>query len=128
MANNQFNNRMEYQQRESSGVSFHNAGFGLQLIDFKRSIKMAQAKMIWIICDILGIPITILGIVANIDNIKSAILAVLGIAYLMLRGYFYFVQKTQSVREKELDLWHKQMDKLERMDKMKIPQKPPRKP
>ncbi len=118
MANNQQLYRGEHKQRSGDGMAFHNSGINMQLFDFKRVNKMAQVKMIWLICDIFGIPITCLGIVANIDNIKSVILAILGIAYLMVRGYYFMVQKEQAVREKELDLWHREMDKEERIKKM----------
>lgn len=80
---------------------------------------MAQAKMIWLLCDFLGIPLSILGILANMDNVKSAIIAVLGITYLMVRMYFYVTKSKQDVRDKDLDLWHKEMDKIEREDKLK---------
>lgn len=80
---------------------------------------MAQAKMIWLICDFFGIPLSILGILANMDNIKSAIIAVLGISYLMVRMYFYVTKAKQDVRDKELDLWHKEMDKNDREEDRK---------
>ena len=79
---------------------------------------MAQVKMIWLICDIFGIPFTVLGILANIDNIKSAILAVLAIAYLMGTGYYRFRRLDQEERAREIDLWHKEQDKLEKQKKI----------
>ncbi len=80
----------------------------------KNQKKVAQAKLLWFITDLIGWPVAILGIVANLDNIKSAIIAILAIAYLMARLYFYFLQKKQAVREKEYELWNKEMDKKER--------------
>lgn len=80
---------------------------------------MAQAKMIWLLCDFFGIPLSILGIIANLDNVKSAIIAVLGISYLMVRMYFYVTKAKQDVRDKEFELWHKEMDKNEREEKIK---------
>ncbi len=118
MANNQQFYRGEHKQRSGSGLDFHSAGISMQFFDFKRVNKMAQVKMIWLICDIFGIPITLLGIAANIDNVKSAIIAILAIAYLMVRGYFYYLKSDQAVREKELEIWHKQIDKEERLKKM----------
>jgi len=117
MADHKFNNGMEHQQREDSGMAFYGIGINMQLYDFKRVNKMAQIKMMWLLCDFLGIPVTILGILANTDNIKSAILAVLGIAYLCVRGFYYIKQKDQAVREKEIELWHLEQDKLERIRK-----------
>lgn len=77
------------------------------------------AKIGWIIVDWLGIPLSLLGIYLNMDNIKSAIIAILGISYLMVRMYFYVVKSKQTVREKELSLWHLEMDKIEREEKRK---------
>ena len=117
MADNKLDNGLEHQQREGSGMVIHSSGVDMQLYDFKRLHKMAQIKLMWLLCDFLGIPVTILGILANIDNIKSAILAVLGIAYLCVRGYYYIKQKDQAIREKEIELWHKLQDKEERISK-----------
>lgn len=80
--------------------------------------KVAQAKLMWIIADIIGLPVAFLGIITNLDNVKSAIIAILAIAYLMLRLYFYFVQKQQAIREKEYELWEKEMNKQDRILKM----------
>ena len=120
MANNNWNNRLEYKRQPIGRVAFYNAGVSMQLSDLKRITKMAQIKLLWLICDIIGIPVTLLGIVANLDNIKSAILAILGIAYLMIRAYYYVIKSNQSVREKELDLWHLEQDKKDRMNKTSI--------
>lgn len=119
MANNKFSYRMEHKQRLHSGDSVHSLGFGMQLFNIKRVNKMAQSKMIWLICDFLGIPLSILGIIANMDNVKSAIIAVLGITYLMIRMYFYMIKAKQDVKEKDLDLWHKEMDKNDREEERK---------
>jgi len=51
--------------------------------------------------------------------VKSAIIALLVIVYLMVRLYFYVVQKKQAVREKEYDLWFREMDKHDRQKKIK---------
>lgn len=79
---------------------------------------MAQAKLVWLLIDFLGIPISLLGFILNLDNVKSAVIALVALIYLMCRIYFYVVQKKQAVREKELELWHKEIDKEERKRKM----------
>ncbi len=84
----------------------------------KATIRMANAKMWWFIADLLGIPTALLGIWLNLDNVKSVIIALLAIGYLMLRLYYFWIQKQQAVREKEYDLWHKEMDKRERISKL----------
>lgn len=117
MANNKQFYRGEHKQREDNWMAFHSAGSSIQLPNLKGGFKMAQVKMIWLICDIFGIPLTVLGIVANIDNIKSVILAILAIAYLMGTGYYRFRRLAQEERAREIDLWHKEMDKKDRMKK-----------
>lgn len=119
MADNKHLYRGEHKQREGRGVAIHHTGVSNVLNNTKRSSRMAQAKIVWLILDFLGIPITILGILTNMDNVKSAILAILGISYVMCRMYFYVVKSKQSVREKELELWDKEMNKFEREQKLK---------
>jgi len=80
---------------------------------------MGQVKLVWILIDFLGVPLSLFGFIVNIDNIKSSIIAILAMIYLMCRVYFYIVQKKQAVREKDLKLWHDEMDKYERQQKMK---------
>lgn len=109
-------------KRESYGCgenAVYPVDFGLRVPHFKRVIKMAQVKWAIILADIFGIPISLLGIVANMDNIKSAIIAILAIAYLCCRMFYYVVQKKQAIRDKEYDLWNREQDKIERMEKRK---------
>lgn len=80
---------------------------------------MAQVKFLWLLLDFVGVPIFILGILTNMDNMKSLILAILGASYLCARLYFYIVKSKQTVREKEYDLWHKSIDKMEREQEVK---------
>lgn len=91
-----------------------------QLRTSKKPFHMASAKLAWLIADILGLPVAFLGIYFNIDNIKSAIIAILAIGYLMLRGYYFWRQKEQAVREKELELWHKEQDKQDRIKRSQM--------
>lgn len=80
----------------------------IKAIIFNR--KMATAKLTWFIIDLLGFPVWLAGIMSNLDNWKSLILMLIGCIYAGLRTYFYYVQKEQSVREKELELKHKELD------------------
>lgn len=78
---------------------------------------MAHAKLMWIIVDIFGVPISIAGILANLDNVKSLIIFLLAVGYYSTRWYYYVKQKEQSIREKEYELWNKEQDKLERIER-----------
>lgn len=80
---------------------------------------MAQVKWALILCDILGIPVTLLGIAANLNNVKSIILFIIAAIYLMLRAYYYAVRQQQEAKAREIDNWHKEQDKIDRMNKNK---------
>jgi len=116
MASSNFNNKVGNQRCDSSSGSVHYIVSNLQLSNNKRGNKMG-AKIGWIIADWLGIPLSLLGIYFNLDNIKSTIIAILSIIYLMMRIYFYYIKNSQSIREKEYDLWHREIDKEERKKK-----------
>ena len=118
MANHSFDNKVGNQRREGGSDSVHNIVSNLRLPYNQRNNKMA-AKIGWIIIDWLGIPLSLLGIYLNLDNVKSAIIAILAIIYLMLRTWFYFIKNNQAVREKEYDLWHRELDKIEREEQRK---------
>lgn len=109
---------MGHQRREGSGDTVYPVIRSLLVSNNKRHFKMG-AKIGWLIVDWLCIPLSLLGIYLNMDNLKSGIIAILAIIYLMMRTYFYFVQKRQAVREKDLELWHLEQDKIDRMNKNK---------
>lgn len=79
---------------------------------------MAQIKG-WLLGDMFGLPVWLLGIIQNIDNVRSAVLFIVGLTYVMCRLYYFVIQRKQSVREKELDLWHKEQDKQDRINQNK---------
>lgn len=64
---------------------------------------MAQTKLILLFfTDILGISSTLLGWISNIDNVKSAILFILGVIYLSARAYFYIRRQMIQLRK---EIW-----------------------
>lgn len=119
MASDQFGNEFRYKQRESSGLFVRNLGLSLQLSNYKRFIRMAQIKWALVFCDMLGIPATLLGIAANMNNIKSTILFIIAAIYLMLRAWFYAIRQQQEAKAREIENWHKQQDKIDRINKNK---------
>jgi hypothetical protein len=118
MADSSFNNRLGDKRRTGGGGTVYSSFSTVQLPNVKRANKMG-AKIGWLIADWIGIPLSLLGIVINMDNVKSTVIALLAMIYLMLRIYFYFVQKQQAVREKEIDLWFREQDKQDRINKNK---------
>lgn len=119
MANNKFDNWLEYQQRSGGRMVVYNLGLDMHLPYVKRIIQMAQIKWALILADLLGIPFYLLGITQNIDNIRSAILFIVGLIYIMFRMYFFVIQRRQAVKDKDIDIWNKEQDMHERINKNK---------
>lgn len=119
MAANKFSNGMGYKHTENNGLPVHNIGFSVRHYNFKGIIQMAQIKWALILCDIFGIPVTMLGIAANMNNIKSTILFIIAAIYLMLRAYYYAIRQQQESRARDIDNWHKEQDKIDRINKNK---------
>src|SRR6187431_3283701 len=78
--------------------------------------RMAFTKLGWFILDCFGFSTAFLGFITNLDNIKSAILAILGIVYMGVRMFYYIKQKEQALREKEYDLWDREHAKQEKLN------------
>ncbi len=80
---------------------------------------MASAKLIWFLANTIGIPLTVLGFIINIDNIKSSLIFLVVLGFWLTKWYFTWKEKKQSLREKEIDirdkeiaLWWKEQEKL----------------
>lgn len=120
MGNNYDDKRMERERSANDRLAFHLPVITLQHSYLKRVVHMAQIKWwAYVIMDLFGLPFWLLGILKNLDNIKSSILFLVGLIYAMSRLYFYVVQRRQAVREKELNLWHQEQDKQDRIKKSK---------
>lgn len=76
----------------------------------KNARKMAQFKLAWIIADFLGFGSLFLGWISNLDNVRSAVLFILGSIYAMIRIYWSHVHnRNKDVREK----WEQQVREYE---------------
>ena len=69
---------------------------------------MAQLKMLVILADIFGIPFYLLGMWENIDNGRGIILSILGAMYIILRMYYYNIDRHQRRRERDIEIWYKE--------------------
>lgn len=72
------------------------------------------------LADILGVTSTIYAFIVNIDNIKSAIIFLISLAYLCFRLYFMVVRSKQVTREKEIDIEKKQLELMKLRRDMNI--------
>lgn len=76
---------------------------------------MAELKIVLsFMAHLLGIPITIIGILTNWDSAAKLIPICLSAVYLIAFIQFKWRRNKQILREEEYNLWHKEMDKKER--------------
>lgn len=80
---------------------------------------MAQIKWALILCDMLGIPVFLLGVVKDFGSFNSTVLLMISLFYAIPRCYFDIIARRQRTREKNLELWHKEQDKIDRINKNK---------
>lgn len=109
------NGKELYPKHSDSGENIAYLSKSFTLTHVSRIRKMASVKLGWLLFELIGWPVWILGVWNNIDNGKSIVLFILAAMFLMVRLYYYHRQKDQAVREKELDLWHKEQDKQDRI-------------
>lgn len=92
----------------------HNGAHSLHVLNGKRRKKMFDATAIKLaIFDIFGGSFTVLGILNNLDNLKSLVLFILGAIYLGVRIYFTIIRTSQAVRKTELEI-QDQIDRRKR--------------
>lgn len=110
MGNNQHTNRMEHKQHESSrNIIYHTDSSYLGAF-IQRSYKMAETKLAAILLNLLGIPLCFISFMQNIDNVKSAVLFILAVCFLMFRIYFFVIWAKQKTRRNELELQKMEQD------------------
>lgn len=84
-----------------------------------KNAEMAELKLGWIILNMIGIPVYVLGIVNNLDNWKSGILFLMGLLYsltLLMRSYETWRTKKIS-NDRELFHLENEKNKKQRITK-----------
>lgn len=62
---------------------------------------MAETKFVALILNLIGVPLCFIAFFDNINNIKSAVIFIVALTFLMIRMYFYVIwakQKTEKQR------------------------------
>lgn len=72
--------------------------------------KMEYGKLAITLLNWFGIPITVLGILANLESWKAGVLFVLSAIYLLLRTIYYAVEKEQCRRKRNIELKRQQFE------------------
>lgn len=108
------NNFGRHKQQQGDRLAVPGVSFDLGHSDDKRNKRMAEAKIILFLANWIGYPLYIFAFIANLDNVKSAILFICAVLFFMVRTYFYIIKSKQQVREKEFDLKEKELNVMER--------------
>jgi hypothetical protein len=103
MGNRSGNNQMGHQSSKGGDLVFHGANNWRGNLTTQRPRKLETKAIILAVCDILGISTAFLGWVNNIDNVKSNILFGVGLAYFLVRLYFYFRRQRVALRKEEFE-------------------------
>lgn len=73
---------------------------------------MEAAKIGWFLLSyMVGVPLYIYAFIRNIESVKSTVLFILAVIFLLVRMYYYVKKNNQALREKEYDLWEREENK-----------------
>lgn len=105
---------MEYKQQhkpeQDYRLPFSGLYSGLPVDFLKRLEKMAEAKMMVLIANILGIPLVGYTIFLNIGTWQGTLLILLSSLFLVVKIVFYCIMKWQDVKNRNLSLKRKQYE------------------
>lgn len=99
-------------RRKVSNDILYNTGFDHIGDLLKRSMAMAETKLVSIILNLLGIPITLWAFWQNLGDIKAAVLFLLALTFLMIRIYFFVEWAKQKTRKNEEEIERAQIENL----------------
>lgn len=71
---------------------------------------MGETKIAAIFLNLIGIPVSIVAFITNIDNVKSAVLFIVALIFFMFKIYFYVIWAKQKTRKNELELRRMEKD------------------
>jgi hypothetical protein len=104
MGNSRNSNQMGHQSSKGGDIVFPGSNNWRGNLTTKRPHRRMETKSIILaFCDLLGISTAFLGWINNIDNIKSNILFGVGLAYFLVRLYFYFRRQKVALRKEEFE-------------------------
>lgn len=103
MGSNKFDNGIERQQHESGSRIIHLPGSNDLHGPTKRIIKMAETKFAALILNLIGIPLCFISFLDNIGTIKSAVLFMCALCFLLIRMYFFVIWAKQKTEKQQLE-------------------------
>ena len=119
MGDSKFDNRIGYQQRENSGWNFPTIPNDVVIHGYKRINRMATSKALLTLLTWLGIPTTILGIVADMDSTKATITWVIGVLMITIRFALWVFRVIQGNKLKAMELKERELEYIIKQQEMK---------
>jgi len=119
MGNHKFNNGIDYQQQDSDRYSLPVIPNNVALDGFKRVNRMATSKALMLFLTWLGIPTTLLGILADMDSTKATITWIVGITMITVRFALWVFRVIQGNRLKAIELKERELDFVIKQQEMK---------
>ena len=96
--------KQQHKPEQDYRLPFSGLYRGLPVDFLKRLGKMAEAKMMLLIANILGIPLVGYTIFLNIGTWQGTLLILLSSLFLVVKIVFYCIMKWQEVKSKNLSL------------------------
>ncbi len=103
MGDNKYHNGVERKQYEDRSLIVHTFDRNDLRNIIQRTTKMAEAKLAAIILNIIGIPLCFLAFIQNLDNVKSAVLFICALCFILIRMYFFVIWAKQKTEKNKLD-------------------------
>jgi hypothetical protein len=103
MGDYQFNNRDERQQHQGNGFTFYDTDWNYLRNTIKRAGEMAETKLAAILLNLIGIPLCFLSFWQNLDNVKSAVLFICALCFILIRMYFFVIWAKQKTERRKLE-------------------------
>lgn len=99
-----------------SSIPVHGINNPIVLGLYKRMAKMAEVKMLVMLSNIIGIPLSVYTMFINFHTWKSDVLFVLTGLYLVAKFYFYVRKSIQEEKSRSLKLRKEEHDILEEIE------------
>lgn len=73
---------------------------------------MAETKFAVLILNLIGVPLCFIAFLDNLDNIKSAVIFLVALIFLMIRLYFYVIWAKQKTEKQKMENDRMKMENL----------------
>lgn len=103
MGDNKYHNKDKREQYEDRGFIVHTFDPNDLRNTIQRTTKMAEAKIAAIILNLIGIPLCFVAFIQNLDNVKSAVLFICALCFILIRMYFFVIWAKQKTKKNELE-------------------------